>query len=291
MDEGIRRIVLEELELAIGKIGDADVIRDDTVHEVRKHCKKLRGALRLVRSSFDGYASENRRVRDAARLLSGTRDARVLADTRRELVGQLRLSPDDTGVRKLAAALARHTRIDGAQAEAALGEVRDRLAAVAGDVAGWDLSGDGFEMLSGGVKKTYKRARKAGRRCLENPSTDALHDWRKRVKYHWYHLRLLAGAWPRVLKAREVATHHLSSLLGDDHDLAVFGCALDDVSDDVPRKLAASFRNHIAIQRRLLQQESFAVGTRLFAERAPHFVERMETYWEVWRQPGASRVS
>ena len=48
-----------------------------------------------------------------------------------------------------------------------------------------------------------------------------LHDWRKRVKDHWYHVRLLAGLWPDVMTSFEWTLKDLETKLGDHHNLEV----------------------------------------------------------------------
>ena len=60
------------------------------------------------------------------------------------------------------------------------------------------------------------------RQAREDPTAEAMHEWRKRVKYHSYHLRLLEPVWPAMLKAQVGAAKRLEELLGDHHDLDVF---------------------------------------------------------------------
>ena len=40
---------------------------------------------------------------------------------------------------------------------------------------------------------------------VRDPSPEHLHDWRKRVKDLWYHLRLLRDAWTDAMKAHRRA--------------------------------------------------------------------------------------
>jgi CHAD domain-containing protein len=166
----------------------------------------------------------------------------------------------------------------------ALGTVREGLMAANDEAGKWDITGDGFEAIAGGLRKSYKRARNGLRRCRNNASTDNLHDWRKRAKYHWYHLRLLSNVWPKVINTRSVAGHHLAGLLGDDHDLARYIDVLGGMHDDVPAAVSKALRRHVDKRREALQQESLAIGARLFAEKPKRFVERFETYWNAWQE-------
>jgi hypothetical protein len=51
VEAGIRRIVGEQLDAAL--VAPAQLDHHQAVHEVRKRCKRIRGALRLVRPVFE----------------------------------------------------------------------------------------------------------------------------------------------------------------------------------------------------------------------------------------------
>src|SRR5262249_19554178 len=72
----VRRIARRQVEGAIDEVRTRNHRDPETVHELRKRCKKVRGLLRLVRPALgDTYAIENAHFRDAARSLSPLRDA------------------------------------------------------------------------------------------------------------------------------------------------------------------------------------------------------------------------
>ena len=68
---------------------------------------------------------------------------------------------------------------------------REAILAAGARARNWQLDDDGFEAISGGLCKSYRRARKALTEAQKTGSPEALHEWRKRAKYHWYHSRLL----------------------------------------------------------------------------------------------------
>ena len=87
-DEGVREAVVrcarEQLDDAVGALSEG--IGDDpvaAVHSARKAVKKERSLLRLARGAISPKRRrrENRALRDAARGLSGARDADVMAET------------------------------------------------------------------------------------------------------------------------------------------------------------------------------------------------------------------
>ncbi|MEA2297262.1 MAG: hypothetical protein QOF77_198, partial [Solirubrobacteraceae bacterium] len=82
--DSVRNCVREELVTARALLREGfDEDPVDAVHEARKSIKKTRALLRLVRPGLPKrvYRSENRTLRDAARLISGARDADVMVET------------------------------------------------------------------------------------------------------------------------------------------------------------------------------------------------------------------
>jgi CHAD domain-containing protein len=137
-------------------------------------------------------------------------------------------------------------------------------------VDGWPLERDGFDAFEDGLRRIYRRGRRDWRAALEDPSTENLHEWRKRVKDLWYSYSLLQEAWKPVMGALADEAHALSDRLGDDHDLAV----LSDFGAEPLEEL-------IATRRRELQEEAFAYGARLYADKPGAYVRRIER----WSRP------
>ncbi|HSM66974.1 MAG TPA: CHAD domain-containing protein [Ilumatobacteraceae bacterium] len=290
VSEAVRRVAGEQLDDAIDDLSDA--ISDDpteAIHDARKRCKKVRGLVRAVRPALgdDVYRVANDTARDAARELSDLRDATALTETFRIVVeaSDLDLSgDDDTAVaartvdhllteRHLAAAselAADHPRVERA---------RDLLLATRAESGGWDLDDQGWDALAGGIEKTYERGRSAFRTSAEAPTADNFHEWRKRVKYSWYHLRLVGDVAPTVLDPLADGFHDLADALGDAHDMVVLSETLGSLGDDVCD--LAPVERLLGGYRSVLEQRSLALGARLFAEPKSAFVERLGRYWSA----------
>jgi len=87
LGDNLSRICGKQIEAAICVAKD-EVKTDDTpVHEMRKHLKKARAALRLVRKEIGRglFREQNRCLRDVGRLTSDIRDAEVRLQTVRQL--------------------------------------------------------------------------------------------------------------------------------------------------------------------------------------------------------------
>ena len=288
--DGVRRIAREQIDDALELLAEPADHVEEAVHEVRKNCKKLRGLVRLMRPGMgDDYTTANVTFRDAARELSSIRDAHALLETFDELVAAHASRVHTQGVTSVRAELSRRAteaseavtsddeRIE--HAHALLTEGRDRI-------NDWPLDDDA-DVLGAGAAKTYKRGRKRLRDSMVDPTDENLHQWRKRVKYTWYHLRLVRDSAPSVLKPLVKRFHDLSDVLGDDHDLAVLTEQLHATPD--------AFGGHAAVGRAMeiidasrddLQRRARSLGSRLYVESPGAFAERLTGYWSTWQEHG-----
>jgi hypothetical protein len=110
------------------------------------------------------------------------------------------------------------------------------------------------------------------------PQPEAVHEWRKRVKDLWYHLRLVRHSWPAAIKGPEKEAHALADLLGDHHDLTVLSAELADEGDEALLGALAERR-----QGELLA-DAIPLGRRLYAEKPKRFGRRLGSYWDAWQR-------
>lgn len=279
----VRRIACEQIDRALAEVDDPALDFEETVHQVRKRCKKLRGLVRLVRPALKGYGKENRAFRDAARLLSDIRDADSLIETYDDLTARFDATVDRRAFGPIRARLTRDARAvrHDADTDAALAGFRAAMVAGRDRARRWRLDEEGFDAVAGGVGKTYKRARKAMQAAWADPTDAALHEWRKRVKYHWYHVRLLEKVNPEMMRPRAQAADDLGDLLGDHHDLAVLDRRLDETGIGPGTDLDA-FRALLRQRKAELAEAAFARGRLLLAERRKALVRRWGGYWSAW---------
>ncbi|TVR22978.1 MAG: CHAD domain-containing protein [Nitriliruptor sp.] len=281
-EDELRRIAAGQVESALDDLADDD--RHRAVHSARKRGKKLRALLRLVRGSApDLYRRENRALRDAMRRLSDDRDAGVAVETFDDLLSSVGADAIPTDLAPVRAALVeRRDAVLDAELDQRLAAVQADLAAARDRIGGWEGDGEGFEVVQGGLAKTYGRARDRMDDAYEEATSEAFHLWRKRVKYHRYHVRLLQDLWPGMLRARRKQLHELTDLLGDDHDLSVLRQDLVAEPDRYGGvEGVASLAALLDRRRAELQAAAEPLGRRCFAEPPDAFVARLRTYWEV----------
>jgi len=287
--EGLRRIAREELASAAAGLRQASArTRDDAIHDARKSIKKVRAILRLVRGELGRtYALENRRLRDVARGLSVYRDATVTIET----IDHLRDRPGGNGAagrfaRSLAAMRRElvERRRNEQRAErmtAAMRRAADALAAAAARVSRWRLVMDGPMALLPGLERAYRRGRAAMADARRRANPEYCHEWRKRVKDHWYHLRLLEDRWDAVARAREESLKDLETWLGEHHNLEVLSARLAAAAVNQRQPDEAEFcQGLIREMERELRHKALALGHELYRD-PPELFRR--NLLELWR--------
>ncbi len=291
VQDGVRRCAREQLddaveELTTGVHGDSV----EAVHAARKDLKKARSLLRLTRAAIDRdqRRRENKALRDAGRALSASRDAEVmlqaLDDLADRFAGQVAQTTFEPIRRHLEAE--RDTARQRMFASGLPGQTAEELKSVRARIEDWPIRRGGWKALEPGLLRSYKRGAKALAVARREPTVEALHEWRKRSKDLWYHLRMLKPLSPGIVGGQAKEAHALSDLLGDDHDLAVLRGTLESGGARVAVDLDAVIEL-IDRRREQLQAEAFLLGERLYAESPKAFGRRLHSYWKVWRPAAA----
>ena len=276
LPQGIARVANGRIGHALEELrGKSDSTPEEAVHEARKDLKKLRALLRMTRGELGdaAFRRENLCFRDAGRELAGVRESDVMLDTLKALdipagvEGQLRETIHSHRARNGGDA----RRAASTGVVAMLREARER-------VEDWPLERDSFDALRKGLERTYRRGRRDFRAAQSDPTVEALHEWRKRVKDLWYQHTLLRELWPPVMQAVGNEAHQLANRLGDDHDLAT-------LADWVREHAAAEpeFFEAVESRRSELQAEAMALGERLYADKPGPYVRRLRRLWNTAR--------
>ena len=296
-----RRMALAQVELAIELLRESDgsAPSEKAVHETRKALKRLRALLRLFEDELGSttFARESSALREIAARLAGARDAEVMLGTLDSLIerhpGKLRRRK---GVRKLRRALLRQ------RGQAARALDRDtvtrasaELRALRARVQQWSLPELGeLDLIEGGFARIYQQGRKRHRRAARSrgKDTEAMHDWRKRVKSLRYTAEMLErrmpgklkpGARAKQLKALARRADDLGEALGEDHDLAMLADWLRRSAKAKPkprrsrseRRASKLVLQLIARRRRKLRKQTMRDGRRLYRRSAKQLVRRL----------------
>ena len=280
----IRRIADEELGGVAQTLTDlTPQSLDGGIHSARKAFKRLRGLVRLVRRGLGepAYQCENGCYRELARQLAEAREAAAVIEVFDRLMDRFasEVAPgefDECRKRMVEPnALANGERASVAAMVDAVEQARVR-------VAGWAFSADGWEVLAPGLGRIYRVGLRDFALAQSEPTTQRLHEWRKYVKYHWFHVRLLKDIWPAAMDARRQALDQLGELLGQEHDLSELRRRVLAGEPPLVDGTAARLCGLIERQRAECVAAAFLAGRRLYAEEPSHLVSRLAAYYATW---------
>ena len=288
----LKRIFREEIGSAVRLCRHPAKERGVTVHETRKHLKKLRAALRLAAAEAgkDRHAREDRSLSQIAKLVSDLRDAHVRWQTftriREDMHGHSAAHPFP----KIEELLSMERESFSAAFAGWQKQAIPELEAAKKRLSSWPLDDTTWKEVCGAVAKSYRRGRNTLGDVVKKQSPETFHEWRKEVKRLWYQLRLLQPLNRVVLKKIAGDAKALGELLGLDHDFAFLLTRLDQEQND-----SALQPEHAALQKLIrkrswkLQRDATELGRRFYAEPPKAFAKRISIFMEDWKSKKRKR--
>ncbi|MCO6491282.1 MAG: CHAD domain-containing protein [Phaeodactylibacter sp.] len=277
--EGIRRIGAEQNDMAIEALAGDDDLHNG-IHKARKHFKKQRALYRLVRDEVGHklYKEGNVFYRDLGRKLAPLRDITSRIETVALLQEQFGNMVNAEAFDTLRALLEEERQAirerelkEGDQVEETIRLLREE----SGRLLQLPVRDHCLKQTVDSLKRVYARGYKGFQKSLDDPTVEEMHEWRKRVKYLWYHYRLLRHAWLRVFRAYKKEIKLLADYLGDYHDLALLIDKMESYGDRLPaethRILSAIARGHA----RKLLEDARELGALAYTESPAAFAGRM----------------
>ncbi len=271
--KGLRRILAKEVNSAIENLSRTP-LTNQAVHDARKHLKKSRAVLRLVRKAVRGLSPNTEgRLRSSGRSLSGLRDASAMIGTARglceshgrkltkaacELVGE-DLAAHQTRLKR------RHRRL--------VREALRGLRPISRSAARLRLKGSGEDVLKRGLKRAYTRAQREMRLACGRSGESDFHEWRKRVKALSYHLRLVSARLP-AFRRRAAQMRRLEQQLGREHNLQVLRAYVARRQSRGRRPTASRLTALAEARMKQLRRSTLRAGAAAFAETPKAFVRR-----------------
>lgn len=281
----VRKVARQRIDKAVAALCVPESGYGEGVHQARKRFKEVRALLRLVRQSLGvEFKAESQGLRDLGRVLAQTRDAGAMLESWDLLAKRFPDAFAEADFRKVRQRLAVRARAE--QANAGLGariaEVIDQLHGITHGIDDWPLETQGFDLLRAGIRRTYADGCEELAKARLDRSAEQLHEWRKRVKDHWYHTQLLTPIWPSLMRLRNQSLKRLADMLGDDHDLAMMYHLMQTqpalFGDETLHKRIALA---IAQRRNELQKAAFELGEKLYRESPELLVARWQRYWQA----------
>lgn len=284
LGDGLRRICRKQVLRALA-IARGERETDDTpVHEMRKHLKKARAALALVKREIGqgSFKRLDRSLRDSGKLTSEVRDAEVRLQTVREVQGIVLRQKRRTYPKIEEMLMLELQSFVAAFAEWQVQAI-PLLEKAAHEIDNWSLDSLACGQLRRAVQQTYKSGRDALAQARATSAMADFHAFRIEAKQLWYQLRILQPVNPVVLKSLGDELHSIGDFLGRAHDMSFLGERLrrergrSEFGREGQELLAL-----IETTGSDLQRAASELAERFYAERPRDFGERVAGWLEDW---------
>ena len=286
VEADVKRIADKQLALALEQlhaIGTAR--RDEGLHQARRHVKKLRALLRLVRPVLgDAYAGANRRLARVSRMLAPIADARAIVDTVAAAPALPGMDEEFEGAPTRAALhaalVARAGRIDRkGDVNRVVPRARRMLILERTRIDAWKLDATGVRAIAPGLEDSMRRSLKAMALAFDRPTAANYHAWRQRVKDLWFHTRLLNDRCGGGLAVTCQRLEALDGCLGEYHNVLILEAILRDerivLRGETLRALRLLRAYKLQLRRRAERE-----GPQALAETPRHLVHRVRRLWQ-----------
>lgn len=289
--DAFRRTAADEIGAVRTALESEKANRDKGVHEARRSFKRLRALLRLASPGMErSFAKENRRLRDAGRLLAPARDAAVLVSSFDGFVESHGHDLDPSHLATFRARLARKTdapAAENAALEKHVAKVLGLLERSERNLARLDWPGDP-ENLDRGLRKANARLTAAFRAARASGEAEHLHDWRKRLKDQSAHMELFRAVLPGSLKPARKSAKEIAQILGDEHDLCLLVSKLRaGRCPTKTRDTRDALVERIEARRAKMRQKAFRLGEAHGSGETDGFARDLCAAWEAG-QPQAA---
>src|SRR6266542_5338298 len=169
--DGLKRIFCEEIDAAVGLCRHPAKQRGVTVHEVRKHLKKLRAALRLTKNEVgkNRWASEDHCLREIGRLVSDLRDAHVRLQTLIQLRDETAKGSGENHFAHIEELLSLERESFSAAFDGWQKQAIPKLERAGERLSKWLLDGISWKQICGAVENIYKRGQRGLAKTIKKP--------------------------------------------------------------------------------------------------------------------------
>src|SRR5262245_34278033 len=285
---GIRRVVREEIDDALDLVKKGPADPETAVHELRKHFKRIRAVLRLVRDELgqEVFEREDGAHRDLGHRLASARDASIRASSLDRLREAYEKDYPGDGVAPVKKRLAarRGAALRPLRRKPAFAPIGRELTALRRRIPAWPIRKAGFDGLASGLERVYRQGRDSEAQAYASRTDEDFHEWRKRSKDLRYGAELLEPVWPETMKDVEKALHDLTDRLGDDHDFAELRKTLTASTKLIAGAHGVGTILELIDRRRAeLQAAARPLGELVYAEKPAPFTRRIGSYWNTWR--------
>jgi CHAD domain-containing protein len=273
----VRGALCDEIAAALQALWERRRPNDEAMHQVRKDLKRARAALRLLRDAVGdaAYTQENVELRDAARPLSGVRDATVALQVVHELLDREKKPSRRAKLLELRRQLReeRERAWRGLLGGPRLAVIEYSLQDAGERAEYWRFPVHDSPLLRAGFERVYRKGRKTLKHARAEGSTESLHESRKQVKYLQQALAIAAPGGVRRLRKLSKRAQKVADRLGDDHDLAALQARL--AARRARSKAESKLIARIEARRAKLQKKAMKLARRVYRRTPRAFVRKL----------------
>jgi len=279
IERELGRLARDEFRTALEQLGESHP-DEEAIHDARKSLKKIRAVLRLVEPALGSeYRDQNEQLRAAAHSLGALRDADVTAATIEALQGRYSTVITESMARQVEGNLRRRHRGLETREPRLVNRATPVLRRLQEQTPQDIREAARFKIVRRAVRDGYRRARKALADVQLDSDAALVHLFRRRVKNHWYQMRLLECIHPTP-RRRARTLRQLDAHLGDDHNLALLRAALlEGGSDIAPAETSALLLGCIDKRQTTLRKRALKVAGRLLRRRPKDFDRSLRRWW------------
>lgn len=272
----LQQFALTQIDLAIAYLTDPKRNPDEAIHETRRCMKRVRALLRLVKAQLPAtlYDRENLYLRNIARQLTKLRDAAVMAETLAGLQKEFPSQLSRRDWRTLKTELATAQRRAKLDKKKRMASVALRLRTARTRVEKWSLEFDESAVLQQGLRKTYRRGRRAMEAAMEEPTAENFHEWRKQVNHLRHQLQLLQTL--KLGKVKHVLREFksLAEQLGRKNDLAVLAQQFARRSSAATKPIHTTLQTLLDAREAVFTAAAEQSGQRLYARKFKAYAQQ-----------------
>lgn len=262
----------------------------EAIHEARRTYKRCRAILRLMREAM-GYASyyrENISLRDMQRELAQIRDA----DVQYNLLTRLSQSYPEYSKKQWFSRLIKNARLNYDRElkhflkTGKAADISWHTRSKAAQVQQYELAGEGFEIIEGGLSRIYRQGRAMGEIIFsQEVDPHEVHAFRKRAKYLQFQLSYLRTISKLLFKAMSGSLEQLTENLGYYNDLHIACTRMQEYAEQHNlghKKSLGLLLNRLREEMQNALSDSRKTYEMLYAEKPGQFIKRIGSYWESY---------
>ena len=287
--ENITRILTSQADNVKSHCKAGPDKRHEAIHEIRKSIKRIRAILRLVRGEigYSTYYRENIFYRDLNRSLSDIRALNVLVASSRVLQSDLSDTLEESRFNPLIGSLQekRDQMLDRLiLKENLLHSILKQMDSAKRRIRKLPIEHNDFRAFDGGLTRIYKQGLLYRDLSQAQPVPENIHNLRKRIKYHWYHMQILQPISPSILKPYTETLDMIGENLGQYHDLAELQSHLELNPGILENHLQSTLTDGCEIKKTSILNRIWKDVEAVYSEKPGDLARRFARYWEIYQK-------